>query len=192
MKVIALDAGHGQSNRTPGVFDEGASHGAREEDELAYQLVESALFVATLPEFAGSIRCVQTRDSRTEPAPVGSRAAEAEREGADVLISVHLNSAPKASGTETYYRNAAGREFARRVQSAAVFSFGLLDRGAKHESDSQHKRLAVLAFGGPACLWEAGFINSEHDMTAIFGPAARPRRIAFWSQVFRAILEMEI
>lgn len=188
MTILALDAGHGQDSRSAGVFDSGAVHGNENEDERAFQLVESALYVASLPEFNNRLRCVLTRDTRQESAPVGGRDEEAEREGADIMISVHLNSADGAQGTETYYRDAVDKSLAAKVNAAAVAAFGLVDRGVKSESMTRHKRLAVMDFDGPVCLWEAGFMESGHDMGQLFGNGSRARRIDFWSRVYRSIL----
>lgn len=190
MIKVCLDPGHGPSNRKPGINDPGATEGNLTEAEQAYRLVESGLYVAALPEFASLLSVGLTRDSRTEPAPVGGRDDEARREGATHLISVHLN-AGGGHGTETFYRDARDKALASIVQSAAVAAFGLRDRGLKTESESQHSRLAVLDFAPPACLWEAGFIDHPSDMAKLFGEGSRERRIEFWGRVFRALVAPE-
>jgi N-acetylmuramoyl-L-alanine amidase len=195
--TVCLDAGHGEDARTSGVYDSGAE-GVRglEEAELAFQLVESALFVAKT-EFPDTIKCVLTRDSRTESAPLSLRTAEAYREGADCLISVHLNSAsPSATGVETYYRDgdAGDMILANIVQRAMVEAFGLRDRGIKPASTTRHRRLAVLEGATrtkPGCLAEFGFITNSGDMAVIFGEGSRDRRIECWRSIFQGILRMD-
>ena len=197
MITVCLDAGHGEGSRSSGVFDSGAE-GVRglEEAELAFQLIESALFVAK-EEFSNSIKCVLTRDSRTESAPLSLRTAEAYREGADYLISVHLNSAgPTATGLETYYRDGDDGDMilANVVQRAMVEAFGLRDRGTKAASTTRHRRLAILegaTRSKPGALAEFGFITNASDMAAIFGEGSRDRRIECWRMIFAGILRME-
>lgn len=196
MKTVCLDAGHGQDSRSSGVYDSGAS-GVRgmEESELAFQLIESAIFVAKT-EFADSIKCVLTRDSRSENAPLSLRTAEAYREGADYLISVHLNSAsPSATGLETYYRDgdAGDMILANIVQRAMCLAFDLRDRGTKAASTTRHRRLAILegaTRSKPGCLAEFGFITNQNDMATIFGEGSRVRRIECWRMIFNGILEI--
>jgi N-acetylmuramoyl-L-alanine amidase len=194
--VVCFDAGHGQDSRSAALYDGGAE-GVRgmEEAELAFRLVESALHVAKT-EFADSIKCVLTRDSRTESAPLSLRTAEAYREGADVLISIHLNSAgPSATGLETYYRDGDDEDIAlaKIVQNAMVQAFGLRDRGIKAASTTRHKRLAILegaTRSEPGCLAEFGFITNSGDMAAIFGADSRERRIECFRLIFTGILGM--
>jgi N-acetylmuramoyl-L-alanine amidase len=164
-----------------------------QEAELAFQLVESALYVART-EFADTIKCVLTRDSHTEPAPLSLRTAEAYREGADYLISVHLNSGPPtATGVEVYHRDGDTEDIAlaRIVQSAMVSAFGLADRGIKAASTTRHGRLAILegaTRSQPGCLAEFGFITNPSDMARIFTDTdSRDRRIACFRSIFSAL-----
>jgi N-acetylmuramoyl-L-alanine amidase len=80
----------------------------------------------------------------------------ANRWEADFFVSVHLNSnGPDASGIETLYASAAGRELAMPVQIALVAATGEKDRGVKERND-----LYVLnGTDMPAILVEVGFIS---------------------------------
>lgn len=186
MKTLAIDAGHGQSNRTSGVFDPGAVAGGKRESDLAWALLETLRYVAS-QEYAADVRIVLTRDTPTEAAPVGGRDNEATAEGADFFLSLHWNAADRveATGTEVFYRGAEDLDWARRVLNASVNAFGLKCRGVKTESESQHSRLAVLDFNGPACLLEVGFITNPRDVERITSDDSRPRRVS-WA---RAILD---
>lgn len=180
MKTLAIDAGHGQDNRRPGVFDPGAVAGGKRESDLAWALLETLRYVATT-EYATDVRIVLTRDTKAEAAPVGGRDNEATREGADFFLSLHWNAAdtPQATGTEVFYRSAEGLDWARTVLNATVNAFGLRCRGVKTESESQHSRLAVLDFPGPACLLEVGFITNPADVERITSEESRPRRLSW-------------
>jgi len=143
---------------------------------------------------ASRVTVALTRDSLTESAPLSSRTAEAASEGADYLISVHLNSAsPEATGTETLYRDgdAGDIALAKVVQSAAVAAFGLRDRGLKPASSTRHKRLAILegaTRSKPGALLEVCFVSNPRDVEEVFGDTAREARIEFWQVVFSALL----
>lgn len=193
MLTIALDAGHGQDSSAPGVLDPGAVAGTRKEHELAWKLIESGLYVRS-NYFDGRIKVVLTRDSLTESAPLGSRTAEAASEGADYLISIHLNSGgPTATGTETLYRDgdAGDIALAKVVQTAALNAFGLRDRGLKPASSTRHKRLAILEGATrtkPGALLEVCFVSNPKDVEAVFADSAREARIDFWQMVFGSLL----
>jgi len=194
--VVCGDAGHGQDSRTPGVFDPGATAAGLRESDLTMAIVVAGAYVAK-NFYAGRIQFILTRDTLTESAPLRGRTAEAMREGAQYLISCHLNSAtPAATGIETFYRSgdAGDKWLAGVVQKAALSAFGLRDRGLKTEEDSQHATLAILrgsTISIPACLCEFGFITNANDRASIWGEDDRDGRIAFWSDVFDAILERE-
>ena len=167
--TIILDPGHGMGNRRSGTFDPGAvSNGIREADvaldwcnELRGILMEAGHKV------------IRTRVDHSDAAPVGQRAAIAKRFGGDIMLSIHCNAADgKASGTETFYRGAANKLTAQRINTAVVEALGTKDRGVKLESASQHSRLAVMAFQ-PCFLLELGFIDHPGDRAAMLDPAKR-------------------
>lgn len=183
-----LDAGHGQNNAKAGTWDTGAESASRDEADLTWQMIESGVFVATT-EYAGRIQIGLTRDSAAESAPVAGRDDEAAREGAQYLISIHLNASDGGvSGTETLWRDGADKKLATVVQAAAVAAFGLWNRGVKNESESARGRLAIFGGPMPTALCEVGFIDNPHDVKMLFGEGSRDRRIAFWRGVFDGIL----
>ncbi|MGL6210731.1 MAG: N-acetylmuramoyl-L-alanine amidase [Paracoccaceae bacterium] len=167
---ICIDPGHGMANRTPGVFDPGATH---VEAGVLYKEADIALkYALTLKDVlrARGIPVFMTRDDDTDVAPVRQRAREAERAGCDLFLSIHLNDFEfdTAHGTETLYRGNANLDLARRIQAALVAALGLTDRGPKERTD-----LAVLSFNGPAVLVELGFIANDTDRAKLLSPAAR-------------------
>lgn len=104
---IVIDAGHG--GRDPGSI---GPHGTREKDvtlKVARALAER------LGREAG-VEVVLTRDDDTFLA-LGERTRIANREEADLFVSIHANSAGRrsAEGFETYFLSAAKSEDARRV-----------------------------------------------------------------------------
>jgi N-acetylmuramoyl-L-alanine amidase len=160
---IGVDPGHGMSNSIRGKLDTGAvwSRGAE-------RVTEEEIVMEWANELRGVLlrrghEVVRTRVNRLDPAPVGRRAGIARQFGCDVLISLHCNAANgRASGTETFYRGTLNKPLAVACNEALVSALGTRDRGVKLESQSQHKRLAVLAFPR-AVLIELGFIDNATD-----------------------------
>ena len=167
---ICIDPGHGMANRTPGVYDPGATH---VENGVRFEEADIALHYAlALKDVlrARGIEVFMTRDDRTDMAPLRQRAAEAERAGCDLFLSLHLNDfeSDQANGTETLFRGDRSRDLATRMQQALVSALGLRDRGIKERPD-----LAVLRFNGPAALLELGFIANDRDRDRLLSAAVR-------------------
>jgi N-acetylmuramoyl-L-alanine amidase len=166
-----IDIGHGMGNRRKGVFDPGAvSNGVREAD----------IALAWGNELRGLLmrrgnKVVRTRVDNNDPAPIGERANIAKQYGGDIMISLHCNAATgAANGTETFYRGAENKAMAERINNAVVTALGTRNRGAKTESASQHKRLAIMAFQ-PCFLLEIGFIDNASDRAKMLDPVLRKR-----------------
>lgn len=171
---ICLDAGHGMSNRRPGVFDPGAVSAGFQESDIALQWAISGEFL--LPQ--SGIDVFLTRDDNKDAAPVSRRDDMATQAGCTHLISIHCNAANRnATGVEAFYRDAKDKAFAEIVLDCLQKATGLRNRGLKAESDSQHSRLAVLDFGPPACLIEIGFIDNPVDRAKI---TSRDVRVKFY------------
>ena len=179
---LCIDPGHGASNRKAGVYDPGATLGNFTEADIVLQVALTGQWLAKT-EFG--IPTFLTRDDDSDPDPVGTRDDRAEAAGCTHFLALHCNAASgSASGTETFYRDGADKSFAAQVQRAALGAWELKDRGLKTEADSQHSRLAVFDFDGPAALLEMGFIDNEIDRARML---SRDRRIAFWRAILTAL-----
>ena len=174
--LICVDPGHGMGNRRPNVFDPGAVW-----DEAGVRFEEAAIALQYGLALRDALRAAghevfMTRDDAQDPCPVGQRARNAERVGAKLLISLHLNSAANpdgsindsAHGVETLFRDEPDRALAVALNTAVVQATGLRDRGA-----IKRDGLAVLAFNGPAALIELGFIPNDRDRDTLLTPAVR-------------------
>jgi N-acetylmuramoyl-L-alanine amidase len=161
---LAIDPGHGMSNRVRGLFDPGAVANGQREADIALRVAQELAEI--LPGYG--VETWLTRTGNADSAPLGKRVARAQAEGCTHLLSLHCNAFNgKASGTETYRRNAApSGTFTSQVHQAALMAFGLRDRGEKLEGSSQHSRLAILAFP-QSCLLEIGFIDHSGDLRAM-------------------------
>lgn len=180
---LCIDPGHGNSNRKAGVYDPGAVSGSDAEATIVLQWALTGQFIAK--EFG--IPVFLTRDDESDPTPVGSRDDKAEAAGCTHFLSLHCNAATgTATGTETFYRDVRDKDWARLVQSAGIGALQLRDRGLKNESESQHSRLAIFDFDGPAALKEIGFIDNPKDLARM---KSRDVRIAFWRALFTKMKE---
>lgn len=160
--LVAVDAGHGQDNRSPGVYDPGCTHNALEEADVALGWARELVSALN----ALNISTFETRPFEVSTAPVGKRATAAQAAGATHFISIHVNDADSAAahGTETLYRDDTA--FAQKIHNAVMAGLQLTDRGLKQRTD-----LAVLTFSGQACLIELGFIKNAGDVARFTSPA---------------------
>ena len=174
---LCLDAGHGLGNKRPALYDPGAVSGGVSEADvvLMYALATKFVFARNLEASRkGSLGDILflTRDQDSDVAPVGRRDEMARAAGCTHLVSLHLN-AGDGTGTETYYRDARDEAFARSVHDGVVDALDLADRRLRHESGTRVGRLAVLDFGGPACLVELGFVDQPSDCEKLLRRSSR-------------------
>jgi len=178
---LAIDPGHGMSNKRDDVFDPGAVAAGVREADVVLEWALTGKYV--LPQYG--IKHFLTRDDNNDEMPVGRRDDVAAANGCTHFLSLHCNAADgKATGVEVYYRDISDRAFAQLVLDSLVEATGLKSRGLKRESESQHSRLAVLDFGPPACLAEIGFLDNPHDRSVIRN---REVRLKFWAGLCRRL-----
>jgi N-acetylmuramoyl-L-alanine amidase len=176
---LCINAGHGNGNIRPGMYDPGAVANGITEADVALMMAKSGQWVLGRM----GIDVFLTRDDDSDATRVDLLNELAEREGCTHFLSLHMNAGGwLATGTETFFRpaGALNRDFARAVQGSALEAFELRNRGLKTEGQSQHPRLAVLDFKtGPAALLEMGFITNRGDLNRVLD---RNRRIEFWTR----------
>jgi N-acetylmuramoyl-L-alanine amidase len=178
---LAIDPGHGMSNKRDNVFDPGAVAAGVRECDIALEWVLTGKYV--LPQYG--IKHFLTRDDNLDEVPVGRRDDMAAAAHCTHFLSIHCNAADgKATGVEVYYRDSQDKIFAQLVLDSLVEATGLKSRGLKRESESQHSRLAVLDFDPPACLAEIGFLDNPHDRSVI---RDRNVRLKFWAGLCRRL-----
>jgi len=147
--TVVLDAGHGGSD--PGA----KSISGKWEKEFNLSVI---LKVKALLEKDERIRLVLTRESDTYPT-LDDRVNIANKEKADVFVSVHGNSyTPATNGTETYYNRENSKELANLLHSLIVPAAGLKDRGVKTAGFVVIKKTTM-----PAVLLEIGYLSSAID-----------------------------
>ena len=179
---IAIDPGHGMSNRITGKYDPGAVSAGVSEADIALTWALTGKWILN----DAGIQTFMIRDDDTDSAPVESRDNRATVNGCDRMISIHCNSSLSASatGTESFYRTRDDHDFAEIIHGAALIALKLRDRGIKSEGQSQHPSLAVLDFPRPNMLLELGFISNPGDRRVML---SRDVRVMFWQQVVKAL-----
>lgn len=147
MKIV-IDPGH-RNNK----HDCGAVGNGLKESVLA---LEIAKMLKEELEACGQT-CYLTRNSETETITVDARPRKAKQLGADLLISIHINSASSsAEGIEVLYNTQKG--LAEKVCKGMVEATGAVNRGAKQRTD-----LAVLNGFNNSILLECGFISNPKE-----------------------------
>ncbi len=166
-KRIVVDAGHG-----------GAQTGASAyEGVLVYEknlTLAFALKLRTALEAMGA-EVIMTRESDAL-VPIYDRPALANSIGADLFVSIHNDSSPRAnaaSGTSTYYHgdDPKSRRLALAVQDAVAAVSGLPSRKALSDFILYRNGLAVLRSSKmPAILVEVAYINNDSDRKRLIDP----------------------
>lgn len=172
-KTIALDPGHGATD--PGAM---GTKGWNEKD-YTHDIINR---VRQLLQAAGA-KVVTTREISSPYIEAHGRAALINQSGADLFLSVHINSFDKSSvrGLETYYypRNDNER-FARLVQGELVGALGWPDRGVRSNTLYILTKEALTT----GVLAEVGYISNPEDESQLFKPEVR-QQIA--EALYRAI-----
>jgi len=184
MKKLCIDPGHGLGNVRGNVYDPGAISAGVSEADIVLQY---ALAIRWLAKERGH-DVFLTRDDANDITPVGNRNELAQGAGCQVFISLHCNSGVvAANGTETYFRDADDKALAQKINTAVVNALQFRDRGVKSERESQHSRLAVLDFRGPACLLELGFISNQANREKLL---LRSSRLAVGNAILDVVERM--
>jgi parallel beta-helix repeat protein len=165
--TVVIDPGHGGED--PGAIGIG---GIREKDIVLAIGLETAAALQRR-----GLKAILTRsDDRYVDLP--PRVQLAEREQADVFVSIHANSAglslPQVNGLETYHYpgSRTGARLARAVQNQILQSLNPEDRGVREANFFVLRTTSM-----PAILVETGFLTGRED-AANLSSASYRRRLA--------------
>ncbi len=177
--AIYVDAGHGFLSLS-GVMDYGAGentvYGTLSEELTGKRLYESDLNLAIarkvqkLLEEKGFTVLMSRTDYAFESLPISDRAKRAKAAGADLLVSIHGNSAenPNANGARVYYN--ADTSFSKTAESkllatAMAEEIDRLCPSSTATSTVDGSSLAMLNGTGniPSVLVETCFLTNEAD-----------------------------
>lgn len=138
MTRVFIDTGHGQNNRSPGVWDSGAVGSGVQEAQVVREVAPKAISLLT----AAGI------DARLAPdGSINSRCTwqRATLKPDDLFVSLHLNSGA-TSGTSVYYATARPQLRAKADLAAATIAkvTGLKDEGGVPDIRAAVKKIGVL------------------------------------------------
>lgn len=159
-KIVVLDAGHGG-------HDPGAVGNGMKEKDLNLKMMVTLMkpyFSSNAPD----IKAYWTRSDDTF-ITLSNRAAFAKKVGADIFVSLHMNSWTKSSvnGTEVYYsssNNSASFSGITSKKMASLFEKRLVSAmGTNSRGVSSQKYTVVHKNTVPAVLCELGFISGASD-----------------------------
>ena len=161
MLKICIDPGHG--GKYP-AGDPGAVNGVLHESSAALEIAKK---VGSLLEARGvTVKYTRTADNAVS---LADRCKISDAFGADVFISIHLNSAENrnASGIETWrYTNVGARTkaLAENVQTELIGATGAKNRGVKTTSSLYVLKNTTAS----AVLVECGFISNDAEAKKLF------------------------
>jgi len=159
---VIIDAGHGDTD--PGAI----SKSGKFEKDLTLAI---ALKVADRLKNEPLIKPVLIRDDDTYTSPA-ERAAEANKLGVDLYVSIHANSSDQSSvkGTETFYWRDDSLKFAETVHKELLAAIGSSDRSVKRD-----RFLVIRETTMPAVLLELGFISNAEDEAKLYNDQMQNR-----------------
>lgn len=169
--IVCLDAGHG--GKDPGAVNNNL------------KLKESTITLNVVQKISGllkkkGINVILTR-SKDEYVTLAARCLVANRNKADIFVSVHCNSAAnnRAVGIETYCYKVGGKgeQLAKLIQNNLINATKTLNRGVK-TANFYVLRNTVM----PAVLTEIGFISNDDE-------ARKLNDNNYQSQIAQAIAE---
>lgn len=163
--TIVVDPGHGGSD--PGAWEHTQSR--LPEKTIALDIAREVALI--LRRQGGNVVMTRDDDRRVE---LHARAAVARECRADLMLSIHANSATNrdAAGTEVYVaRSASARseQIARQIE-AALKRAQFASRGVRRGNF-----IVLVGHSQPAVLVECGFLSNRDDAARLNDPAHRRR-----------------
>lgn len=167
--TVMIDPGHG--GKDSGTWPRGSS--AYPEKVLVLDIAKQAAQMLA----ARGARVIMTRSTDVFPS-LEQRSTLADRSGADLFVSIHVNSAPRnraASGVEAHIYTQATSASIRAAQCivAALSRAGIETRGIQRSNFHvlrEHSR--------PAVLMECGFLTNSQDAALLNNGAYRAKLAA--------------
>ena len=160
-KIIAIDPGHGG-------IDPGAV--TKSGDLEKHYTIDISKRLQNLLESQGA-KVIMARTNDKNPS-LYQRTLSANRNRADILISIHINSFIKsyANGTETYYYKRQDKSLARHIHTKMVAKLGLRDAGLK-----QSQMYILNHSKMPGALIEPCFITNPKEYKLLKQPQFRQK-----------------
>lgn len=157
--IVVLDCGHGG-------YDSGALGGTAKEKDLNYTILYTYA-KSYFNKSTSNVKAYWTRHDDTF-VTLTDRAAYAKSIGADLFISLHMNSAAStAKGTEVYYsvsNNSTLKNGLNSKTMASLFLKGMVEvMGSTNRGVKTANYVVIYKNTVPAILIELGFISNSSD-----------------------------
>ncbi|WHX40248.1 cell wall-binding repeat-containing protein [Mesobacillus sp. AQ2] len=178
-KTIMIDAGHGGTD--PGAS--GYTSGGTKLVEKDLVLDMSKRIQSRLTSSMSKV--LMTRTGDTYPT-LNERVAKANSSGADIFVSMHVNSYSTSSphGTETWwnstYESADSQLLAEEIQKELIATLGTYNRGVKHGDFRVIKDTKI-----PSVLVEVAFVSNKDDADLLANSTFRQKAA---DAVYRGII----
>ena len=184
--IVVLDAGHGG-------YDFGAVHNKVNEKDLNFKMIYT-LMKSKFKSNDGDTKVYWTRRSDTF-ITLDTRAKFAKKVGADMFISLHMNSAlnTKANGTEVYYSVSNNKKaksglrssiLARKMKDKLISDLGTINRGVRTAGFYVIKNNTV-----PAILVELGFLSGDKDHKKLTDSDFQKKATKSISSVIKSVIK---
>ncbi len=185
-KVVLLDAGHGGN-------DPGTSGNGLNEKDITLSIVNKAY---ALLQNTDKVKVYLTRNNDSRPE--NRHRANTANDMADVLISIHMNSAspnPTPNGTEvlfiTHSNDVQGRLTSQVVATVllqkTVNALSTNNRGLKYDTQHQKNLILLNSTVIPSVIVETLFLSNPGDALKIANPANHDKMA---QAIYDAILEL--
>ncbi|WP_117885618.1 DUF6443 domain-containing protein [Aureibaculum luteum] len=171
---VAIDPGHGIDGNNNSAMDPGAVANGEQEKDLALSISENVSSFLKL--FGEETHMVREGDLTVDGNSLIFRTNNAKENGADMFVSIHINSASNedASGFTVLYKG-GGTNADNNEALAESISGSQKTMDVRGDGTTERNDLSVLnrfSKTGPAVLVEVGFITNQGDVNKMKNQSA--------------------
>jgi N-acetylmuramoyl-L-alanine amidase len=177
-KVIVLDPGHGKNNAAPKLMDWGMTYQDYKEAEIVLEKAKNIQKMLDSTKY----KVILTREDNVTPCPIESRPEIANKNNADLFISLHVNDYKgwkSISGSEVYWRYEKDKEFANLAAKNLEEMTSIPNRYV-----SWGEYLMLKDVKCPAALLDVGYLLNEGDREKILNESGVERAVVKTIEVF--------
>jgi N-acetylmuramoyl-L-alanine amidase len=177
-KVVVLDPGHGESNAAHGLMDGGMIYKNYKEAEIVLEKAKNIQRMLDSTKY----KVILTREDNATPCPIESRPEIANRNNADLFISLHVNDYKgwkSISGSEVYWRYEKDKELANLAAKNLEEMTSIPNRYV-----SWGEYLMLKDVKCPAALLDVGYLLNERDREKILKKSGVEKAVVKTVEVF--------
>lgn len=163
--TVAIDAGHGIDGSNNPSMDRGAAANGYSESDLTLAISKSVN--ANLQTLGENTEMIRDGELIVDGNSLTYRTDKAKEAGADIFVSIHINSAGETSSGFTVLYKDGGTNDEKNEALATSIANNQFTMPLKGDGTTVRNDLAVLnnfSTTGPAVLVEVGFITNPNDV----------------------------